>query len=73
MQFTTQMGSTTSGWPSPLQIRWQGPMTVRIHPDNPKLFEFNGRPLVLLCATEHYGEVVVTGPGESLRPVALAV
>jgi hypothetical protein len=33
-------------------------MTLRIHPDNPKLFEFNGRPLVLLCATEHYGAVI---------------
>ncbi|MBS10465.1 MAG: hypothetical protein CME19_02530 [Gemmatimonadetes bacterium] len=33
-------------------------MTLRVHPDNPKLFEFNGRPLVLLCATEHYGAVL---------------
>ena len=31
---------------------------VRIHPDNPKLFEFRGRPLVLLTATEHYGAVL---------------
>ena len=30
---------------------------IRVHPDNPKLFEFNGRPLVLLTATEHYGAV----------------
>jgi hypothetical protein len=28
---------------------------VRVHPLNPKLFEFRGRPLVLLTATEHYG------------------
>ena len=33
-------------------------MILRIHPDNPKLFEFNGRPRVLLCATEHYGAVL---------------
>jgi hypothetical protein len=31
---------------------------LRIHPDNPKLFEFRGRPLVLLTATEHYGAVM---------------
>ncbi len=31
---------------------------IRIHPDNPKLFEFRGRPLVLLTATEHYGAVM---------------
>jgi len=31
---------------------------VRIHPQNPKLFEFRGRPLVLLTATEHYGAVM---------------
>ena len=33
-------------------------MPVRIHPENPKLFEFRGKPLVLLCATEHYGSVI---------------
>ncbi|WP_165822382.1 DUF6298 domain-containing protein [Paenibacillus montanisoli] len=32
--------------------------TIRIHPDNPKLFEFRGKPLVLVCATEHYGAVM---------------
>jgi hypothetical protein len=31
---------------------------LRIHPDNPKLFEFRGKPLVLLTATEHYGAVM---------------
>ena len=31
---------------------------IRIHPQNPKLFEFRGRPLVLLTATEHYGAVM---------------
>ena len=31
---------------------------VHIHPDNPKLFEYRGRPLVLLTATEHYGAVL---------------
>jgi hypothetical protein len=31
---------------------------LRIHPENPKLFEFRGRPLVLVTATEHYGAVM---------------
>lgn len=31
---------------------------IRIHPENPKLFDFRGRPLVLLTATEHYGAVM---------------
>lgn len=31
---------------------------VRRHPYNPKLFEWRGRPLVLLTATEHYGAVM---------------
>ncbi len=31
---------------------------IRIHPENTKLFEFRGKPLVLLTATEHYGAVM---------------
>ncbi len=31
---------------------------IRIHPQNSKLFEFRGRPLLLLTATEHYGAVI---------------
>lgn len=31
---------------------------IRVHPQNPKLFEFRGKPLVLLTATEHYGAVM---------------
>ena len=31
---------------------------IRVHPENPKLFEFRGKPLVLLTATEHYGAVM---------------
>jgi hypothetical protein len=31
---------------------------IRIHPQNPKIFEFRGNPLVLLTATEHYGAVM---------------
>ena len=31
---------------------------IRIHPENRKLFEFRGKPLALLCATEHYGAVI---------------
>jgi Cellulase (glycosyl hydrolase family 5)/Family of unknown function (DUF6298) len=34
------------------------PQPIRIHPDNKKLFEFRGKPLVLLTATEHYGAVM---------------
>ena len=31
---------------------------IRIHPQNSKLFEFRGHPLVLITATEHYGAVM---------------
>lgn len=31
---------------------------IRIHPQNPKLFEFRGKPRALVCATEHYGAVM---------------
>src|SRR5215204_1930415 len=31
---------------------------IRIHPENPKLFEFRGKPLALITATEHYGAVI---------------
>jgi hypothetical protein len=31
---------------------------IRVHPQNPKLFEFRGAPRVLLTATEHYGAVM---------------
>ena len=31
---------------------------LRIHPRNPKCFEFRGKPLVLVTATEHYGSVM---------------
>lgn len=31
---------------------------VRIHPVNPKCFEFRGKPLVFVTATEHYGSVI---------------
>lgn len=34
------------------------PQPIRVHPDNPRLFEFRGKPLVLLTATEHYGAVM---------------
>lgn len=32
--------------------------TIRIHPENSKIFEFRGKPLVLVCGTEHYGSVM---------------
>jgi hypothetical protein len=31
---------------------------IRVHPGNPKVFEFRGQPLVLVTATEHYGAVM---------------
>ena len=31
---------------------------ICIHSQNPKIFEFKGKPIVLLCATEHYGAVM---------------
>lgn len=31
---------------------------IRIHPANNRIFEFRGKPLVLVCATEHYGAVM---------------
>jgi hypothetical protein len=31
---------------------------IRIHPNNPKIFEFRGKPLALITATEHYGAVM---------------
>lgn len=31
---------------------------IRIHPENRKVFDYRGRALVLLCATEHYGAVI---------------
>jgi hypothetical protein len=31
---------------------------IGVHPHNSKLFEYRGRPLVLLTATEHYGAVM---------------
>jgi len=31
---------------------------ISIHPENPKLFQFRGKPLALLTATEHYGAVM---------------
>ncbi len=33
-------------------------MPIRVHPENPKVFEFRGKPLVLVTATEHYGAVM---------------
>ena len=31
---------------------------IRVHPHNPKTFDFQGKPLVLITATEHYGAVL---------------
>lgn len=31
---------------------------IRVHPGNPKCFEFRGRPMALITATEHYGAVM---------------
>jgi hypothetical protein len=29
-----------------------------VHPENPRYFQFRGRPLILLAASEHYGSIV---------------
>jgi hypothetical protein len=47
------MTMTTALIPSPTRVT-----PLRIHPRNPKLLEFRGKPCVLLCATEHYGSVM---------------
>jgi hypothetical protein len=31
---------------------------IRLHPANPKFFEFRAKPLILVTATEHYGAVM---------------
>ena len=31
---------------------------ISIHKDNPKIFSYRSKPLVLVCATEHYGAVM---------------
>ena len=31
---------------------------VSLHPENARYFEFRGKPLALICATEHYGSVI---------------
>lgn len=33
-------------------------LPIRLHPDNSRMFEFRGKPLMLVCATEHYGAVM---------------
>ena len=35
-----------------------GKDTIRRHPENSKIFQFRGKPVVLVCATEHYGSVM---------------
>ena len=32
--------------------------TFTIHPENPRYFQFRGKPLVLVAASEHYGSIV---------------
>jgi len=31
---------------------------LRLHPDNPRYFEFRGQPAVLITSGEHYGAVI---------------
>ncbi len=31
---------------------------IRLHPQNPRVFEYRGKALVLITATEHYGAVM---------------
>ncbi|MBM7567620.1 DUF6298 domain-containing protein [Paenibacillus sacheonensis] len=35
-----------------------GNVPIRVHPENNRIFEFRGQPLMLVCATEHYGAVM---------------
>jgi hypothetical protein len=35
-----------------------GAQPLRLHPENPRVFEYHGKPLVLITATEHYGAVM---------------
>lgn len=32
--------------------------TIKLHPENPKIFEYNSKPVMLFTATEHYGAVM---------------
>ena len=34
------------------------PKPIKLHPENPKIFEYNGKPMMLFTATEHYGAVI---------------
>ncbi|MCL4507694.1 MAG: glycoside hydrolase family 5 protein [Chloroflexi bacterium] len=34
------------------------PQPLHIHPDNPRLFEYRDKPLMLVTASEHYGAVI---------------
>ena len=34
---------------------------ICVHTKNNKVFEFRGKPTVLICATEHYGSVINRG------------
>src|SRR5881628_3607837 len=31
---------------------------IKLHPDNPHYFSFNGQPILLITSAEHYGAVV---------------
>ncbi|AZN39981.1 cellulase family glycosylhydrolase [Paenibacillus albus] len=42
---------------------------IRIHPANSRIFEFRGKPLVLVCATEHY-DAVMNRPFDYARYLA---
>jgi hypothetical protein len=41
-----------------LAIQFAGAAHLRKHPQNPKIFEFRGKPLVLVSSAEHYGAVM---------------
>ena len=42
------------------------PRPIALHPENPKVFEYDGKPLMLFTATEHYG-AVMNRPFDYLR------
>ena len=39
-------------------VRGIDDVSIRLHPENPRYFYYNGKPLVLITATEHYGAVL---------------
>ena len=37
-------------------VKAQGP--IRLHPENPHYFQYNGKPVILITSAEHYGALI---------------